>query len=97
MTEPEHYQICIKGHLDERWALWFDDLTIHRTFNAQEEPITLITGPIIDQSALYGTLNRLRDMGVVLISIQPVERGHLARQEDAGETPALPESNPDIP
>ena len=67
------YQISIKGHLDERWALRFEGLTIHRTFNAQEEPITLITGPIVDQSALYGTLSRLRDLGVVLISVQQID------------------------
>jgi hypothetical protein len=71
--ETSLYQIQIKGHLDERWALRFEGLTIHRTFNAQEEPITLITGPIVDQAALYGTLSRLRDLGVTLISVQQID------------------------
>ena len=72
MTKLEHYQICIKGHLDERWALWFNGLTIQRTVDAEDAPITLISGPVVDQSALYGTLSRLRDLGVTLISVQQV-------------------------
>jgi hypothetical protein len=76
--ETTRYQISIKGHLDERWALRFEGLTIHRTFNAQGEPITLITGPVVDQAALYGTLSRLRDLGVVLISVQQIDNN----QED---------------
>ena len=67
----ERYQICIKGHLDERWSIWFDGLTIVNEFDADQEPITLITGPVIDQAALYGMLCRLRDLGVHLISVQP--------------------------
>jgi hypothetical protein len=72
MTEPEHYEICIKGHLDKRWALWFDGMTIWRAFDAENAPITFIAGPVMDQSALYGTLSRLRDLGVTLISVQQV-------------------------
>jgi hypothetical protein len=73
MTELEHYQIRIKGHLDERWALWFDEMTIQRTYRANGMPITVITGPVADQSALYGTLSRLRDLGVTLLSVQQLE------------------------
>ncbi len=66
----ERYQICIKGHLDERWSIWFDGMNIANGFDADEEPITLITGPVIDQAALYGMLCRLRDLGVQLLSVQ---------------------------
>ncbi len=71
MSKP--YQICVKGHLDGRWACWFDDLTIERAYDAENAPITLLTGPVVDQSALYGIVNRLRDLGVTLISVQQIE------------------------
>ena len=48
----ERYQICIKGHLDERWSIWFDGMSIANEFDADQEPITLITGLVIDQAAL---------------------------------------------
>ena len=74
MIESDYYQICIKGHLDEHWALWFDGMTIQRTVDAEGVPITLITGQVVDQSALYGTLSRLRDLGLILISVQPLDQ-----------------------
>ena len=63
------YEIRIKDHLDESWEDWFDGLTISH----QENGDTLLTGHIADQAALHGVLNRLRDLGIQLISIIPVD------------------------
>ena len=63
------YEIRIKDHLDESWEDWFDGLTISH----QENGDTLLTGHIADQVALHGVLNRLRDLGIQLISIIPVD------------------------
>jgi hypothetical protein len=67
--EPERYAIRIKGHLDERWSAWFDGLTI----TLEREGTTLLTGPVADQAALHGLIRRVRDVGLPLVSINPVD------------------------
>jgi hypothetical protein len=63
------YQVRIKGHLDAQWTDWFEDLTI----TLEENGDTLLTGPVIDQAALYGLLKKIRDLGIPLISVNRVE------------------------
>ena len=60
-----HYQICIEGNLDERWLRWFEELEVTSSADNQ----TIIRGEF-DQSALHGLFNRIRDLGVTLISVQ---------------------------
>ena len=60
-----HYQICIEGKLDERWLRWFEGLEVTSSADNQ----TIIRGEF-DQSALHGLFNRIRDLGVTLISVQ---------------------------
>ena len=67
--EPGLYEIRIKGHLDNRWTGWFEGLTITREENGD----TLLTGPVVDQAALHGLLRKVRDLGLPLISVVPVE------------------------
>lgn len=64
----QYYEIRIKGHLDLSWADWFDGLMISHEANGE----TLLTGPLQDQGALHGMLNRLRDLGIQLISVNLV-------------------------
>jgi hypothetical protein len=64
------YQIRITGQLDSRWADWFEGMTI--TLDGGD---TLITGPVADQAALHGLLKRVRDLGLPLVSVGPVEPG----------------------
>ena len=70
-SEPVSYEIRIKGHLDNRWAAWFEGLTI----TLEEDGDTLLTGPVIDQAALHGLLKKVRDLGMALVSFGPVEPG----------------------
>lgn len=64
--QSTHYQIRIKGHLDERWMRWFEGFTVLQ----QPDSETFISGTMIDQAALFGVLNRIRDLGLELISVQ---------------------------
>jgi hypothetical protein len=60
-----HYQITVNEMLDASRSAWFDGLTI--THNADGN--TLITGPVRDQTALYGLIDKARDLGLTLISV----------------------------
>jgi hypothetical protein len=65
------YQIRIKGHLERQWTDWFEGLTITLEDNGD----TLLTGPVVDQSALHGLLRKVRDLGMPLVSVGPVKPG----------------------
>jgi hypothetical protein len=71
-TEPDPrfiYRIRVKGHLGPRWQRWFDGMTIIPQANGE----TLLTGPIVDQAALHGILTRIRDLGLILVSVMDVD------------------------
>lgn len=63
------YRITIKGHLDSEWSDWFDGLTITLMENGE----TILTGPIVDQSALHGVLIKIRDLGLPLLSLTRID------------------------
>ncbi len=76
-SNPTIYQIRIKGHLDRQWTDWFAGLTISLEDNGD----TLLTGRVIDQAALHGLLKKVRDLGMPLVSVCPLEPG----QADASD------------
>ena len=63
------YEIRIKGHLDNRWATWFEGLSV----TLEENGDTLLIGPVVDQAALHGLLRKVRDLGLPLVSVIHVE------------------------
>ena len=67
MRAPDHYEIRIQGHLDRRWEAWFEGLGVRR----EPEGITVLHGEIRDQAALHGLLQRIRDLGLPLVSVTP--------------------------
>ncbi len=66
------YQIKIKGHLDLRWSDWFDGLVISHLPGG----VTLLTGPVVDQAALFGLLLKIRDLNLTLLSLKRLESDH---------------------
>ena len=73
------YEIRIKGHLADRWAEWFEGLTLTREDNGE----ALLSGPVVDQAALHGLLKKVRDLGLPLLSVMQVEPTQ-AKGPDAG-------------
>jgi hypothetical protein len=73
-TEPGEllvYQIRLQGHLGRQWIDWFEGLTLTLEDNGE----TVLTGPVIDQAALYGLLRKVRDLGIPLLSVNRVKPG----------------------
>jgi hypothetical protein len=77
-NEAGHYEIRLKGHLDDRWTDWFGDVVI----TLEDSGATLITCPVIDQSALHGLLKRVRDLGIPLLSVSFVSPNQGRPQEE---------------
>lgn len=67
--EPMVYEIRLKGQLGSEWADWFGGLTV----TAEDDGTTLLTGPAIDQAVLHGLLKKVRDLGLRLISVNPID------------------------
>jgi hypothetical protein len=78
--EAGRYEIQLTGHLDARWAAWFDGLTVSQ----ESDGTTVLSGPIADQAALHGVIQHVRDLGLPLISVTRVET----------DRPELPTTNP---
>jgi hypothetical protein len=65
----QHYLIRVKGNLDPKWSDWFDGFTITR----EGDDETLLIGPVADQTALYGLLQKIRDLALPLLTVQYLE------------------------
>ena len=63
------YEIRVRGHLEARWASWFDGMALTK----ESDGTTSIRGPVVDQAALHGLLHRLRDTGLPLISVRQLD------------------------
>ena len=63
------YEIVVAGHLGPRWSTWFDGFAITN----EADGTSTLRGFVADQGALHGLLQRLRDIGIPLISLRPVE------------------------
>jgi hypothetical protein len=70
MGLTSRYEIRVKGTLDERWRPWFEDLQVSTVGDE-----TVLSGPVVDQSALHGLIAKVRDLGLVLVSVRRLDGG----------------------
>ena len=63
------YEIRLQGYLDEHWTAWFEGLAVAHA----EDGTTILSGPVADQAALFGLLERVRDLGLPLLAVQRIE------------------------
>ena len=78
--EPDRYEIRVRGHLADRWAAWFDGMTLV----GHADGTTVLHGPVADQSALHGLLRKISDLGLPLVSVTPIPA---IRTSTAGDLP----------
>jgi len=68
-AERNGYEIRVRGHLDPHWCAWFENWTITNLENGE----VLLTRFNVDQSGLYGALNKIRDLNLTLLSVAKQE------------------------
>lgn len=68
-SEAGRYEIRLRGRLDAHWTAWFDGSSV----SYEHDGTTLISGPVADQAALHGLLQRVRDLGLPLVSVERVD------------------------
>jgi hypothetical protein len=77
-TSIPQYEIRMKGHLGPRWTAWFDGLSVTN----EDGGITVIRGPVVDQAALHGVLQKLRDIGLPLLSVTQIPLDTLTQERN---------------
>jgi len=75
------YEIRVQGHIGQAWSRWFDNLTVREL----DDGSTCLRGILPDQAALHGLLNRIRDLGMTLLSVQKLDPGQVEHNSDRGE------------
>lgn len=80
--DVQQWEIRVKGRLGPRWTAWFDGLAVSNG----DDGTTVLRGPVVDQAALHGLLQRLRDVGIPLVSVARLSTG-------APAAPRTPEGN----
>ncbi len=88
--EPRRYAIRVASLLDQRWATWFDGLTLTH----QDDGTTVLDGPVADQAALHGLLQKIRDLGLTLLSVTPADTTAGPGADDPTDRPEAYASTP---
>ncbi len=73
LDEPARYRIAIQGRLDEQWVNYFDGMTVSIDDQERGFTKTTLTGFVMDQAALHGLLNRIRDLGLPLLLVERIK------------------------
>jgi hypothetical protein len=71
MDEAKTYEMRLQGHLDDRWSAWFDGMELR----TDDDGTTLVRGQVADQAALHGLIQKVRDLGLTLLSVTHTQTG----------------------
>jgi hypothetical protein len=71
MRTPVCYTIRVEGLIEESWSSWFEGMTIEH----EEGGETVLSGPLVDEAAVYGILTKIRDLGLPLVELKRIEAG----------------------
>ena len=74
-AEPSNYRIKVSGKVKESWTEWFNGMRIEFEMEGGEKPVSTLTGLLADQSALFGVLGKIRNLGLKLLSVEQVDTG----------------------
>ena len=80
------YHIRIRGHLSDHWGRWFAGFTV----TLDDHSDTLLSGPVVHQAALHSLLKKVRDLGIPLISVSPVDASRLDASDAEAQLSASP-------
>ena len=69
LCQPAMYQIEVVGHLNDKKAMWFRNLSLANAYGEDDTPITILVGEVLDQAALHGLLTKIRDLGLPLLAV----------------------------
>jgi hypothetical protein len=70
---PTTYEIVVAGRVSPERAGWFGDMSLGEQSTNLGQHVTVLTGPVAEQAALFGILSRIRDLGLKLISVTAIE------------------------
>jgi hypothetical protein len=85
MFEQATYRIGILGTLDKQWSDYYGGMTIEYESVLNQYPMTILTGQLIDQSALVGVINSLYDIGCPILLVECVEAGGFRISPDSDD------------
>jgi len=73
LYQPARYQVQVVGHLDSKWAAWFESLDLVKEYGEDGTPVTTMTLEVLDQAMLHGLLTQIRDLGLPLLAVKRVQ------------------------
>jgi hypothetical protein len=65
-SSGSRYAVRVEGHLDAHWSQWLEG----KTLTHEAGGVTRLEGPVVDQAALYGLLNKLRDLRLTIVTVE---------------------------
>ena len=75
------YEIRVKGHIEQNWSSWFEELAIKTGFAEDGTLVTTFTGQLVDQAALHGALAKIRDINMPLMSVNLIGMDRSLKEE----------------
>ena len=73
-VHQREYQVQVEGRISERWAHWFEDMAITFCDEKETPAVTTLVGPVADQAALLGLLQKLYTLGLTLLLVRRMEK-----------------------